>query len=111
MPLRGGFLYLVALMDWYSRYVLSWRLSNSLDAHFCAEALEAALARGTPEIFNTDQGAQFTSRDFTRELDEAVNKQLAAGWQPYGNPYATENPVKDAMEPQLLAQAMVKVEN
>lgn len=72
VPMRGGFLYLVAVMDWYSRYVLSWRLSNSLDAHFCVEALEAALARGTPEIFNTDQGAQFTSRDFTRKLDEAA---------------------------------------
>jgi putative transposase len=62
--LRPGFLYLVAVMDWYSRYVLSWRLSNSLDVHFCLEALEEALEQGCPDIFNTDQGSQFTSNDF-----------------------------------------------
>ena len=60
-----GFLYLVATIDWYSRYVLSWRLSNTLDADFCVEALEEALKKGTPEIFNTDQGSQFTSDEFT----------------------------------------------
>jgi len=64
-----GFLYLVAIMDWYSRYVLSWRLSNTLDAGFCLEALEAALAISQPEIFNTDQGVQFTSKDFTGRLE------------------------------------------
>jgi putative transposase len=63
--LRPGFLYLVAVMDWYSRYVLSWRLSNSLDVSFCLEALEEALEQGCPDIFNTDQGSQFTSNDFT----------------------------------------------
>lgn len=63
--LRPGFLYLVAIMDWYSRYVLSWRLSNSLDVAFCLEALDDALEQGCPDIFNTDQGPQFTSQDFT----------------------------------------------
>jgi putative transposase len=67
-----GFVYLVAIMDWFSRYVLSWRLSVSLHADFCVEALEAALARhGKPEIFNTDQGAQFTSEAFTGVLQAA----------------------------------------
>ena len=65
IPMAKGFLYLVAIIDWYSRYVLSWRLSNMLDAEFCKEALEEALKKGTPEIFNTDQGSQFTSDEFT----------------------------------------------
>ena len=61
-----GFVYLVAVMDWYSRRVLAWRLSNTLDAHFCVDALEEAIERyGAPEIFNTDQGSQFTSEEFT----------------------------------------------
>lgn len=64
-----GFLYLVAIMDWYSRYVLAWRLSNTLDAGFCLEALDMALAISQPEIFNTDQGVQFTSMDFTGRLE------------------------------------------
>jgi len=69
IPMRSGFMYLVAIMDWYSRKVLSWRLSNSLDANFCIDAVEEALARyGTPGIFNTDQGAQFTSNKFTEVL-------------------------------------------
>jgi putative transposase len=68
VPMERGFMYLVAIMDWYSRYVLSWRLSNTLDGEFCVSALEAALTRGKPEIFNTDQGAQFTSREFTGVL-------------------------------------------
>jgi putative transposase len=69
VPMRRGFLYLVAVMDWYSRKVLSWRLSNSLDADFCVEALQEALARfAKPEIFNTDQGCQFTSLEFTEIL-------------------------------------------
>ena len=63
--IRRGFFYLVAIIDWFSRYVLSWRLSNSLDAAFCMDALEEALEKGRPVIFNTDQGSQFTSRDFT----------------------------------------------
>jgi putative transposase len=68
--LAHGFVYLVAIMDWYSRYVLAWRLSNSLETHFCVEALEHALAGTAPEIFNSDQGAQFTSVEFTRRLDQ-----------------------------------------
>ena len=63
--MQQGFLYLVAILDWFSRYVLSWRLSNSLDTSFCIEALEEALEKGCPDIFNTDQGSQFTSDDFT----------------------------------------------
>lgn len=63
--LRQGFLYLVAIIDWFSRYVLSWRLSNSLDVSFCTDALQDALERGCPKIFNSDQGSQFTSSDFT----------------------------------------------
>jgi len=66
--LKQGFLYLVAIIDWYSRYVLSWKLSNSLDVYFCIEALEDALEKGCPEIFNSDQGSQFTSNDFTAIL-------------------------------------------
>jgi putative transposase len=68
IPLQHGFLYLTAVMDWFSRYVLSWRLSNTLEGSFCLEALDEALARGRPEIFNTDQGSQFTSREFTGRL-------------------------------------------
>ena len=60
IPMDRSFLYLVAIMDWYSRYVLAWRLSNTLDADFCVEALEEALGKGRPEVFNTDQGSQFT---------------------------------------------------
>jgi len=69
--LRGGFVYLTAVMDWYSRYVLSWELSNTLDAAFCVEALDKALAISQPEIFNTDQGTQYTSEAFTSRLKEA----------------------------------------
>ena len=69
IPMAKGFLYLVVIMDWVSRAVLSWRLSNTLGAEFCVEALEEALVRhGQPEIFNTDQGSQFTSDDFTGTL-------------------------------------------
>jgi len=70
IPMARGFLYLVAIIDWYSRYVLSWRLSNTLDAGFCVEALEEALRKGKPEIFNTDQGAQFTGESFTGLLKQ-----------------------------------------
>jgi len=72
--LKEGFIYLVAIMDWFSRYVLSWRLSNSLDVSFCIEALEEALGKGCPDIFNTDQGSQFTSDDFTGIL---LSKEIA----------------------------------
>jgi putative transposase len=68
IPMAHGFLYLVAVMDWVSRYVLAWRLSNLLDASFCIETLEEALRQGRPEIFNTDQGSQFTDQDFTGVL-------------------------------------------
>ena len=72
IPMRKGFLYLVAVMDWHSRKVLSWRLSNTLDTEFCVEALREALHHyGTPEIFNTDQGCQFTSEAFTQVLKDA----------------------------------------
>jgi putative transposase len=71
IPLRHGFLYLAAVMDWYSRYVLAWRLSNTLEGSFCVETLEAALAHGRPEIFNSDQGSQFTSSAFTARLEQA----------------------------------------
>ena len=72
LPMAKGFLYLVAIMDWASRRVLAWQTSNTLTADFCVEALHEALARhGTPEIFNTDQGSQFTSADFTDVLKDA----------------------------------------
>jgi len=72
IPMASGFLYLVAIIDWASRAVLSWRLSNTMDTRFCIEALEEALARhGRPRIFNTDQGAQFTSSAFTGKLEAA----------------------------------------
>jgi putative transposase len=74
IPMKQGFLYLVAVMDWYSRYVLSWELSNSLDTSFCLSALEKALTLGRPEIFNTDQGAQFTSTAFT---DCLLDKEIS----------------------------------
>jgi len=70
IPMARGFLYLVAIIDWYSRYVLSWRLSNTMDADFCVEALEEALRKGRPDIFNTDQGVQFTSEAFTGLLQQ-----------------------------------------
>ena len=70
LPMARGFLYLVAIMDWHSRYVVAWRLSNTLDAGFCAEALSEALERGRPEVFNTDQGSQFTSQEFTQVLQD-----------------------------------------
>jgi len=72
IPMRRGFLYLVAIMDWATRKVLAWRLSNTMDAEFCIQALEEAMARfGVPEIFNTDQGSQFTSPRFTDVLKDA----------------------------------------
>lgn len=75
IPMRKGFLYLTAVIDWHSRYVLSWRLSNSMETRFCVDALQEALDKyGNPEIFNTDQGAQFTSNAFTGLLEaQGVN--------------------------------------
>ena len=70
LPTQNGWVYLVAIIDWYSRKVLSWKLSNSMDSSFCIEALEEALQYGKPEIFNTDQGSQFTSHAFTNVLLE-----------------------------------------
>lgn len=71
IPMRKGFLYLVVIMDWHSRKVLSWRLSNTMDVGFCLKALEEALTRyGKPEIFNSDQGSQFTSEAFTSRLEQ-----------------------------------------
>ncbi len=64
-------MYLVAIVDWYSRYVLSWELSNTLDTRFCLVALERALEQGSPTIFNTDQGVQFTSAAYTQRLEQA----------------------------------------
>lgn len=73
IPMRNGFLYLTAVIDWYSRYILSWRLSNSLDGRFCREVLIEALERfGTPEWFNTDQGSQYTSLEFIAILENAM---------------------------------------
>lgn len=69
--MSSGFMYLTAIIDWYSRYVLAWQLSNSLDNHFCLVALEQALAQAKPKIFNTDQGVQFTAHSFTARLQEA----------------------------------------
>ena len=71
LPLPSGFMYLAATIDWYSRLVVAWRLSNTLDGAFCQEMLEAALATGTPEVFNTDQGVQFTARAFTGRVERA----------------------------------------
>jgi putative transposase len=74
VPLANGFMYLAAVIDWFSRYVIAWRLSNTLDGSFCLEMLDEALAQGRPEIFNTDQGVQFTAAAWTSRL-------LAAGVQ------------------------------
>ena len=71
VPLTSGFLYLAAIIDWYSRYVLAWRLSNTLDGSFCLEMLEEALRSGQPEVFNTDQGVQFTAQAWTGRLESA----------------------------------------
>jgi putative transposase len=68
IPMRHGYMYLVAIMDWYSRYVISWELSNTLESDFCSKALKRALNKNKPQIFNTDQGSQFTSNDFTSIL-------------------------------------------
>src|SRR4051794_36384767 len=71
IPMASGFMYLAAVIDWYSRYVIAWRLSNTMDGSFCVELPEEALRSGKPEVFNTDQGAQFTAEAFTGCLDSA----------------------------------------
>ncbi len=71
VPMSCGFMYLVAVMDWFSRYVISWQLSNTLDSSFCLAALDQALTLARPEIFNTDQGSQFTANAFTTRLQQA----------------------------------------
>jgi putative transposase len=71
IPLTSGFMYLAATIDWYSRYVIAWRLSNTLDGSFCLDMLEEALSRGKPEVFNTDQGVQFTAQAWTSRLEAA----------------------------------------
>jgi putative transposase len=79
--MQHGFLYLVAILDWYSRFVLAWELSNTLDTGFCLAALETALTRNRPEIFNfnTDQGSQFTSQAYTSRLAQAGSKSVGMG--------------------------------
>lgn len=74
IPMRHGFMYLVAVIDWYSRYVLAWALSNTMESVFCVDALKIAMTKGTPEIFNTDQGSQFTSEAFVGVL---LDKEIA----------------------------------
>jgi len=71
IPMQQGFMYLVAVMDWYSRYVITWELSNTLESGFCITVLQQALQQSQPEIFNTDQGSQFTSDEFTTRLEAA----------------------------------------
>jgi len=71
IPMQRGFMYLVGVIDWYSRYVVAWQLSNSLEGRFCLDALDQALSHGCPEIFNTDQGVQFTAKAFTERLEDA----------------------------------------
>jgi putative transposase len=71
VPMPNGFMYLAATIDWFSRYVIAWRLSNALDGSFCQEMLEEALSRGCPEVFNTDQGVQFTAGAWARRLESA----------------------------------------
>jgi putative transposase len=86
IPMRQGFMYLVAVLDWFSRYVLAWQLSNTLDGYFCLDALRQALYSGQPEIFNTDQGVQFTAHEFTSRL-ETANIQISMD----GRGRATDN--------------------
>lgn len=86
IPMRNGFLYLAAILDWHSRYVLSWKLSNRLDSDFCVDALEEALTQSQPEIFNSDQGVQFTCEAFTtRLLGRAVAISMDGRGRPLDN--------------------------
>jgi putative transposase len=79
--LARGFVYLMAIIDWFSRFVLAWELSNTLDTSFCLDALDRALTSAHPEIFNTDQGVQFTSKDFTNRL---LQSQIRISWDGRG---------------------------
>lgn len=81
IPLQDGFGYCIAVMDWWSRYVLSWRISNSMDVNFCLEALEEAFSKGKPDVFNTDQGSQFTSVPFIEML---LAKEVMISWDSRG---------------------------
>ncbi len=86
IPMEQGFMYLVAIMDWYSRYVLSWQVSNTMDTSFCLAALEEALQWGKPLIFNSDQGSQFTSLDFTGRLEaEGISISMDGRGRVYDN--------------------------
>lgn len=77
--MAGGFIYLVAVMDWCSRYVLSWAVSITMDVAFCVEALKQAIRHSQPEIFNTDQGAQFTSLAFTARNERSCHQRQSSG--------------------------------
>jgi len=79
IPMTQGFMYLVAILDWFSRYVITWQLSNTLDGLFCLDALQTALQQGRPEIFNTDQGAQFTATAFTQTVERAGSRMSMDG--------------------------------
>jgi putative transposase len=92
IPMARGFLYLVAIMDWYSRYVLLWRLSNTLDADFCLEALKEALRKWRPDIFNTDQGSQFTSEEVIGLLESQGVKISMDGKGSYSDNLFIEPP-------------------
>ena len=100
IPMSRGFMYLVAVMDWHSRKVLSWRLSNTMEADFCVEAVAEAIERfGAPEIFNTDQGSQFTSKAFTGLLRKKRHRRQH-GWQgPVSGQYFHRAAVVDAQVP------------
>jgi len=86
IPMYKGFAYLVAVIDWYSRYVLSWELSNTLDVYFCLNALDKALRKGKPEIFNTDQGSQFTSKLYVQKiLSQNINLSMDSKGRAFDN--------------------------
>jgi putative transposase len=91
-----GFMYLVAVIDWHSRYILSWELSNTMDTTFCIDALEKALDVSTPEIFNTDQGAQFTSLSFTKVLlDKEIKISMDGRGRALDNIFVERSPTAD----------------
>jgi len=86
VPMYRGFMYLVAVMDWFSRYVIAWDVSNSMESAFCVHVLKQALKKGRPAIFNTDQGRQFTSEAFTQTCASAT---CASAWTAAGGPWTT----------------------
>ncbi len=110
IPMARGFLYLVAVMDWVSRYVLAWRLSNLLDADFCIETLEEALRQGRPEIFNTGQGSQFTGDGFTGVLRGHGVAIKADGLKSGTHPQALLQELARRAVSERLVQALVVVE-